>query len=90
MSEGNPRQITVVLSRDGTASKLVGMLRDELQLASSSVHTARGTGAGAQGLGQFGLEVEKDILSVIVPAGQADGAFVGASAAMNDHLFILV
>ena len=75
MSEGSPRQITVVLPRDGTASNLVAMLRDELQLTSSSIHTARGTGTGAPGLGQFGLEVEKDIFSVVVPAGQADGAF---------------
>ena len=75
MSEGNPRQITVVLAQDGTASKLVAMLRDELQLTSSSIHTARGAGTGAPGLGQFGLEVEKDIFLVIVPAGQADEAF---------------
>ncbi len=75
MSEGNPRQITVVLGQDGTANKLVVMLRDELQLTSSSLHTARGTWTGAPGLGQFGLEVEKDIFSVIVPAGQADEAF---------------
>ena len=75
MSEGSPRQITVVLLQDETASKLVAMLRDELQLTSSSIHTARGTGTGAPGLGQFGLEVEKDVLSVIVPAGQADEAF---------------
>ena len=75
MSEGSPRQITVVLLQDETASKLVAMLRDELQLTSSSIHTARGTGTGAPGLGQFGLEVEKDVLSVIVPADQADEAF---------------
>ena len=75
MSEGSPRQITVVLPEDGTASKLVAMLRDELQLVSSSIHTARGTGAGAPGLGQFGLEVEKELFSVIVPADQADEAF---------------
>ena len=75
MSEGSPRQITVVLPRDGTATKLVATLRDELQLTSSSIHTARGTGTGGPGLGQFGLEVEKDIFSIVVPADQADEAF---------------
>ena len=75
MSEGSPRQITVVLPQDGTATKLVAKLRDELQLTSSSIHTARGTGTGAPGLGQFGLEVEKDIFTVIVAADQADEAF---------------
>ncbi len=75
MSEASPRQITVVLPQDGTATKLVAMLRDDLHLTSSSIHTARGTGTGAPGLRQFGLEVEKDIFSVIVPADQADEAF---------------
>ena len=75
MSEESHREITVVLPQDGTATKLVAMLRDELQLTSSSIHTARGTGTGGPGLRQFGLEVEKDIFSVIVPADQADEAF---------------
>lgn len=75
MFEGSPRQITVVLPQDGTATKLVEMLRDELQLTSSSIHTARGTGTGGPGLRQFALEVEKDIFSVIVPAYLADKTF---------------
>ena len=74
MSRESPRQITVVLAQDGTATKLVAMLQDELKLASSSIHTARGTGAGAPGR-KFGLEMEKDIFSVIVPADQAEEAF---------------
>lgn len=75
MSDTAPRQITVILPRDGRALKLVELLRDEMKIHSSSVQTARGTGMGRPRRGQFGMEMEKDIFWVIVPAHQADEVF---------------
>ena len=75
MSESHSKLITVVLPHDNTAGKLLEMLRNEMGLCSSSIHTARGCGTGGPEARQFGVEVEKDIFSVVVDAERADDAF---------------
>ena len=75
MTDDAPRQITVILPRDGRAAQLVAALHEEMGIHASAAHSARGTGMGGQRRGQFGMEMEKDIVQVIVPAHDADAVF---------------
>lgn len=75
MNDDAPRQITVILPRDGRATRLVALLHEEMGIHASAVQTARGTGMGGPRRGQFGMEMEKDIFWVVVPADEAHAVF---------------
>lgn len=65
--------LTCVMPK-GVGLPLVRRLRDELGITTASLHSARGL-SGSDPTGMFN-RVEKDVLSVTVPAPRADEVFL--------------
>lgn len=70
--ETDQRLLTCVTPK-GVCLPLLRRLSDELGIVSASVHSARGV-SGSDPTGVFN-RVEKDVLTVVVPASRADHVF---------------
>lgn len=68
------KAITVVLDKNGTATELAKMLKQDHGLVTGNIQAARGTG-DPQTKRSFLHQVEKDLLTVVVPADQAKSIF---------------
>jgi len=66
--------ITVILDKDGTATELARKLKEEHKLFTGNIQNARGTGDPSTKR-SFMSQVEKDLLTVMVPEEQADDIF---------------
>lgn len=65
------RRITCILPRGDAATRLLEGLRHTQGILATYVRSARGTDVGSEGR----APVEKDIVSVVVPAGRTDEVF---------------
>jgi hypothetical protein len=76
MQNGSTSKLITCILPPGVAADVVRRLRTDHGIAEANVHTARGISQfGAAARQMAGPQTEREVLTVVVPAGRADELF---------------